>query len=149
MIVCTGGIYYHIQYISYMVFIITFNISVIWCLLSHSIYQLYGVFGVGCFCLFYFLNVFCFVLFCFFREGNQSTRRKPPTCRKSLINVIIQSCNIEYTTTCCESNYHTEPWGEEVGTLYMVVAFCILKYDFLNSFCKWLRNLKLSLPCIY
>jgi len=28
------------------------------------------------------------ILRCFIAAGNQSTRRKPPTCRKSLINFI-------------------------------------------------------------
>ena len=60
----------------------------------------------------------------FIGGGNRGTRRKQPTCRKSLINFITQSC-IEYTsawtgfelttlvvigTDCigsCKSNYHT------------------------------------------
>jgi hypothetical protein len=60
----------------------------------------------------------------FIGGGNQSTQRKPPTCRKSLSNFITYCC-IEYTlpwtgfelttlvvigTDCtgsCKSNYHT------------------------------------------
>jgi hypothetical protein len=34
----------------------------------------------------------------FIGEGNQSTRRKPLTCRKSLTNFITQCC-IEYIST--------------------------------------------------
>jgi len=34
---------------------------------------------------------------------NQSTRRKPPTSRKSLTNLIIKCC-IEYTSPAWDSN---------------------------------------------
>jgi hypothetical protein len=33
----------------------------------------------------------------FIDGGNRSSRRKPPTCRKSLTNFIIKCC-IEYTS---------------------------------------------------
>jgi len=43
-------------------------------------------------------------------EGNQSTWRKPPICRKSLINFI---------TKCCIE--HTSPWtGLEFTTLVVI-----------------------------
>ena len=60
----------------------------------------------------------------FIGEGNRSTGRKPPTCRKSLTN-FITSCCVEYTSPrtgfeltilvvkgtdgigSCKSNYHT------------------------------------------
>ena len=61
---------------------------------------------------------------CFIGGGNRRTRRKPPTCRKSLTNLITYCCiehistrtGFELTTlvvigtdcTCnCKSNYHT------------------------------------------
>jgi len=42
----------------------------------------------------------------FIGGGNQSTRRKPPTCRKSLINFTTQCC-IKYTSPGRNSN----SWG--------------------------------------
>jgi len=46
--------------------------------------------------------------------GNLSTRRKPPTCRKSLTNVITQCC-IEYTS----------PWtGFELTILVVIGTDC-------------------------
>jgi len=38
-----------------------------------------------------------FVAVSFIGEGNQSSRRKPPTCRKLLANFITKCC-IEYTS---------------------------------------------------
>jgi hypothetical protein len=49
-----------------------------------------------------------------FHGGNRSTWRKPPTCRKSLINIIAQCC-IECTS----------PWaGFELTTLVVIGTGC-------------------------
>ena len=51
-------------------------------------------------------------IFQLYGGGNWSTRRKPPTCRKSLTNLITQYC-IKYTP----------PWaGFELTTLLVVIA---------------------------
>ena len=52
----------------------------------------------------------------FISGGNQRTRRKPPTCRKSLTNLMLYRTGFELTTLVviatdctgiCKSNYHT------------------------------------------
>ena len=55
------------------------------------------------------------VVVSFIGGGNRSIRRKPPTCRKSLTNLITQCC-IE----------HTSPWaGFELTTLGAIGTACI------------------------
>jgi len=50
----------------------------------------------------------------FIGGGNQRTRRKPPTCRKSLTNLITWCC-IKYTL----------PWaGFELTTLVVIGTHC-------------------------
>jgi len=46
----------------------------------------------------------------FIGGGNRSTRRKPPTCRKSLTNFITYCC-IEYTSSVWCSNSQCEHSG--------------------------------------
>ena len=58
-------------------------------------------------------------------EENRSTRRKPPTCCKSLINVI-KKCYIEYTSPEWESNYRTITTASEI--------ICILGYGNMTKF---------------
>ena len=80
---------------------------------------------VGCWCLTPLSTHFSYIVaISFICGGNWSTRRKPPTCRKSLTN-FITSCCIEYISSwtgfelttlvvigtdfsgICKSNYHT------------------------------------------
>jgi hypothetical protein len=55
---------------------------------------------------------------------NQSTRRKPPTCRKSLKNFIPWCC-IEYTS----------PW-----TRFKFTTLVVIGTDCTGSFCKSIRS---------
>ena len=45
----------------------------------------------------FFLQYFSYIMADIIGGGNRSMRRKPPTCRKSLTNLITLSC-IEYTS---------------------------------------------------
>jgi hypothetical protein len=63
--------------------------------------------------------------------GNQSTRRKPTTCRKSLTNFITYCC-IEYIL----------PWaGFKLATLVMIGTDCIgnCKSNY-HTICQWLAT---------
>jgi hypothetical protein len=54
----------------------------------------------------------------FIGGGNQSTQRKPPTCRKSLTNFSTKSC-IKYTS----------PWAEfKLTTLVVIGTDCAVSY---------------------
>ena len=65
--------------------------------------------------LIWFQQYFSYIMpFSFINGGNQNTRRKPLTCRKSLTNFITKCC-IEYTW----------PWaGFELTTLVVIGTDC-------------------------
>ena len=66
--------------------------------------------------LWYFQQYFTYIVaVSFIGGGNWSTRRKPPTCRKSLTNFI---------TYCCIE--HTSPWtGFQLTTLVVIGTGCM------------------------
>jgi hypothetical protein len=78
--------------------------------LSHPIIFCY--FGVMVFNAIF--NNFSYIMaVSFIGGGNRSTRRKPPTCRKSLTNFITYSC-IEYISS----------WTGFEITTYVVIGTC-------------------------
>jgi len=77
--------------------------------------------GVECLFKQYFRYI---VVVSFIGGGNRSTRRKPPTCHKSLTNYITKFC-IEYTS----------PWmGFELTTLVVInIDSCKPKYHAITT----------------
>ena len=69
-------------------------------LISFALYQ--HLVGFGLWCLTQYFSYIMAVSF--INEWNRSTRRKPPTYRKSLTNFITLSCFIEYTSPERDSN---------------------------------------------
>ena len=68
-----------------------------------------------------------YLQFWWFGGGNRSTRRKQPTCRKSLTNFIITLVVIGTNCTgSCKSNYHT--------IMTMTIRSWILSYSCTTDF---------------
>ena len=95
------------------------------------VYDLSLWFGLGLWCFSYIVAIN------FISGGNQSTRRKPPTCRKSLTTFSAQSCTeytspwagFELTTLVVISTEYTSPWaGFELTTLVVIDTCC--KYNY-------------------
>ena len=61
-------------------------------------------------CLMPFQQYFSYIVaVSFIGGGNRSSRRKPPTCHKSLTNFITKCC-IEYSSPEYDSNSHRQWW---------------------------------------
>ena len=69
----------------------------------------------------------------FIGEGNRSTQRKPPTCRKSLTNLTLSHNVVSITP------HHEFIHRSHIQCTYVLYSYCLLMVNF-STMKKWGRG---------
>jgi hypothetical protein len=89
----------------------------------------------------HFLQCFCYIVaVSFIGGGKRSTRRKPPTCRKSLINFIILCCIEPVSISKCVESIFTRRlcrWYVSYHTCFRIPSKRFLQYMRQFTLSEW------------